>query len=103
MNTHRLISIAGIGLAAFGLAACDVDKTREGSVQAPKYEVNKTQEGNVTLPKYDVDTAKVEVDRQKKEVTVPNVDVNTRKETVTVPDVKVTMPKDDDTRKMGNR
>jgi hypothetical protein len=85
------------GLAAAGLVAltgCDVQKTQEGSVTAPKYEVSKTQEGNVTLPKYNVETPDVKVSSVEKEVTVPKV--TTEKETISVPKVEVTPAPDRD-------
>lgn len=89
--------IAG-SLAVATLAACDVDKTREGELpdvsveggQVPEYEVRKTQEGEMPdvdveggqVPGYDVDT--------------PDVDVGTETREVTVPDVNVDMPDDDE-------
>jgi hypothetical protein len=56
---------------AIGLAACDVDQTKEGEM--PEVEVKEGQ-----LPEYDVETA--------------DVDVGTKETTVEVPDVKITMP-----------
>ena len=80
--------------AAFGLSACDVQKTQEGSVQAPKYEVTKKQEGDVTLPKYDVKGPDVNVTTTEKQVKVPDVDVKTENKTITVPKVYVTTAKE---------
>lgn len=88
------LTTAFIATAALGLTACDVQKTQEGKVDAPKYEVSKTQEGNVQMPKYDVKGPDVDVSRTEKQVTVPNVDVNTEKKTVEVPKVTVTTPKE---------
>jgi hypothetical protein len=79
---------AATTLAALGLAGCHVEKTQDGSVQAPKYEVQQTQKGDVTLPKYDVTPPSVSMGSSQAEVTVPKV--TTEKQTVTVPtfDVK---------------
>ena len=84
------LTAALVSAAALGLTACDVQKTQEGSVQAPKYEVSKTQEGNVQVPKYDVKTPDVDVSKTQKQVTVPNVDVKAEKKTIEVPKVTVT-------------
>lgn len=103
--SKTILSAALVTAAAFGLAACDVQKTQEGSVQAPKYEVSKTQEGNVQLPKYDVKGPDVNVTTTEKQVTVPNVDINAEKKTIEVPKVDVTTAKEkeqgSDTRAMG--
>ncbi len=72
------IVLAGlVSIAALGLVGCDVKKTQEGSVTAPKFDVTKTKEGDVTLPKYDVTAPKVDVTTEKKtvDVTVPKVTV----------------------------
>lgn len=58
---------------AFGVAACDVQKTQEG--QLPDVEVKGGQ-----VPKYDVDVGEVEVGTEKKEITVPTIDVQTPSE-----------------------
>ena len=79
--------LAGIAAASIALVGCDVQKTQEGNVTAPKYEVKKTQEGNVTLPKYDVTAPDVNVTKKEVEVAVPKVTME--KETVTVPKVEV--------------
>lgn len=79
-------------LATLGLSACDVKKTQEGNVTAPKYEVEKTKEGNVTLPKYDVTPPSVNVGSTTTTVTVPKVETEQRK--VEVPTVTVTPAKD---------
>ncbi|HZF80177.1 MAG TPA: hypothetical protein VEZ89_10330, partial [Rubrivivax sp.] len=92
--------IAAIAAAgALGLAGCDVKKTEEGNVTAPKYEVQKTQEGSVNLPKYDVTAPEVNVTKKEVEVAVPKV--TTEKETVTVPsiDVKTGQEKADEKKK----
>ena len=67
----RILIASLIAPLAIGLAACDVDQTKEGEMP----EVN-VEEGQ--LPEYDVETA--------------DVDVGTKETTVTVPDVDVTMP-----------
>ena len=84
------LTAALVSLGVLGLSACDVNKTREGSVSVPKYEVEKTKEGNVTLPKYDVTPPDVKVGQTETTVKVPNVDVRTEEKKVTVPTVKVT-------------
>ncbi|MBA2965550.1 MULTISPECIES: hypothetical protein [Ramlibacter] len=90
---HKTITIAALAAAtALGLAACDVKKTQEGNVTAPKYDVQKTQEGNVTLPKYDVKGPDVQVSKEEKTVNVPTV--KTEERTVTVPKVDVTTAKE---------
>jgi hypothetical protein len=83
--------IAGlVSAASIALGGCDVRKTQEGNVEAPKFEVSKTKEGDVTLPKYDVTAPSVNVSSEKKEVDVPKVGVYTEKETLTVPKVSIT-------------
>lgn len=86
----RTILVPAVIAAAFGLAACDVQKTQEGNVSLPKYDVQKTQEGNVNLPKYDVKGPDVQVSKEEKTVTVPTV--KTEEKTITVPDVDIKTP-----------
>jgi hypothetical protein len=88
------LTAAFVSAAALGLTACDVQKTQEGNVQAPKYEVSKTQEGSAQLPKYDVKGPDVNVSKTEKQVSVPNVDVKTEKKTIEVPKVSVTTPQE---------
>jgi hypothetical protein len=88
------ITAAVVVAGALGLAACDVKKTQEGNVTAPKYDVQKTQQGNVTLPKYDVTTPDVQVGSKEKTVNVPNVDVHAEKKTIEVPTVGVKSAKE---------
>lgn len=88
MNKLSRIAAAGFAASAvLGLAACDIEKTQEGSVDLPRYEVEKKAEGNVTPPKYDVTAPSVDVGSKPAEVTVPKV--TTEKETVQVPTVDV--------------
>jgi hypothetical protein len=82
--------LAGLAAASIALVGCDVQKTQDGHVSAPKYEVSKTKDGDVTLPKYDVTAPSVDVTTEKKDVNVPKVGVYTEKETMTVPKVNVT-------------
>lgn len=91
MNTRTIIVVASTFFAV-GLTACDVDKTKEGSVDVPKYKVEKTQEGNVKLPEYDVKTPEVTVKKEEKTVEVPTVKKEER--TVQVPNVDVTPAKE---------
>lgn len=65
----KLIAVALITPFALGVAACDVDQTKEGNM--PEVEVSG---GN--LPKYDVETADVDVGTKETTVTVPTVDVS---------------------------
>ena len=86
----RIATTLAAGLfaaASLALVGCDVQKTRDGNVDLPKYEVEKKQSGDVTLPKYDVTTPDVTVAKKEVEVTVPKV--TTEKETVTVPDIDI--------------
>lgn len=83
----KTISLAAAGLFAFGLAACDIDKTQEGSVTAPKYEVDKTRQGNVDLPEYDVKTPDVAINKEERRIDVPKIEK--QEKTVEVPDVDV--------------
>lgn len=68
--TTALILVPAI---AFGVAACDVQKTQEGKLP----DVDVDVKGETQLPKYDVDAPDVDVQMEKKEITVPTVDVDT--------------------------
>lgn len=61
--------------ACAGIAACDVDQTKEGEL--PDVDVNATG-GN--LPAFDVDTADVNIGTENRVVEVPTVDVDGPKE-----------------------
>ncbi|MBE7940583.1 MULTISPECIES: hypothetical protein [Ramlibacter] len=89
------LAVAGL----VGLTGCDVRKTQEGHVQAPKYEVEKKQSGEVQLPKYDVTAPDVKVGSTQKEVTVPKVE--TEKKTIDVPSVDITTARDKEKQKQG--
>ncbi|WP_298926207.1 hypothetical protein [uncultured Ramlibacter sp.] len=91
-TSYLLASLAAAGMLS--LTGCDVQKTQEGSVTAPKYEVSKTKEGDVTLPKYNVDAPDVKVSKVEKEVTVPKI--TTEKETIALPKVEITPAPDKD-------
>lgn len=88
----KTLTIGAATLFAFGLVACDVEKTQEGNVNLPRYEVEKTQEGSAKLPEYDVKTPDVAVNTEEKKVEVPTIKKEER--TVTVPDVDVTPAKE---------
>lgn len=103
MRKTSFVIAAIASAASLALVGCDVQKTQEGSVDAPKYEVSKTQEGNVTLPKYDVDAPKVDVTTTEKQITVPDVDINAKKETVTLPKIEVTPAQDRDDAKVADK
>ena len=59
----------------FGLAACDVDQTKEGEL--PEVEVNAT---GGELPEFDVDAPTVNVGTENKTIEVPTVDVEAAKD-----------------------
>lgn len=69
----RIIITSLLAPLAIGLAACDVDQTKEAEL--PEVEVTGGQ-----MPEFDVETA--------------DVDIGTKKTTVEVPDVDVKMPGD---------
>lgn len=69
----RIIITSLLAPLAIGLAACDVDQTKEAEL--PEVEVTGGQ-----VPEFDVETA--------------DVDVGTKETTVEVPDVDVKMPDD---------
>jgi hypothetical protein len=77
----RLVAVSLTAPFALGLAACDVDQTKEGEM--PEVTVEGGQ-----MPEYDVETAEVEV--------------GTKETTVEVPDVEVTMPDADGTPATGD-
>lgn len=68
---NRSLIFALIILFAFGLAACDVEQTEEGSL--PDVDV---EGGN--LPEYDVETGDVDVEEET--VTVPSLDYESPEE-----------------------
>jgi len=86
------LTAAIVATGVLGLSACDVKKTQEGHVQAPKYEVEKKQDAEVKLPKYDVTAPDVKVGSTEKQVTVPKVE--TEKRTIEVPSVDVKTAKE---------
>ena len=56
--------------SVFGIAACDVDQTKEAEL--PDVDVNAS---GGQLPQYDVDAATVNVGTENKTIEVPTVDV----------------------------
>lgn len=76
-----------LALSVFGLAACDVDQTQEGSAQLPEYEVEKTQEANVTPPKFEVTPPDVDVGEKQATVEVPKIETEEKK--VEVPTIDI--------------
>ena len=88
----NLITAAIVAAGVLGLSACDVKKTQEGHLQAPKYEVEKKQSADVQLPKYDVTTPDVKVGKKEETVTVPKVE--TEKKTIDMPTVDVKTAKE---------
>ncbi len=65
---RKFATLAAIGIAAFGLAACDVEQTEEGEM--PDVSV---EGGN--LPEYDVDAAEVVVGTEERTIDVPVIGV----------------------------
>lgn len=88
----KTVYVASCAFAALGLAACDVEKKQEGSLDMPKYKVEKTQEGSAKLPEYEVKTPDVAVNKEEKTVEVPTIKKEER--TVQVPNVDVTPAKE---------
>ncbi len=80
---NKSIKIAAV-IASLGLAACDVDQTREAEAPEVDIDANAGQ-----LPTYDVDA--------------PEVDVDTENVVVQVPDVDVSVPDADDDAAAANR
>lgn len=64
----RILITTLLAPLAIGLAACDVDQTKEAEL--PEVDVKGGQ-----MPEYDVETADVDVGTKKTEVEVPDVDV----------------------------
>ena len=83
----KSLNLFAASLLLGGLAACDVNKTKEGDVTLPKYDVKKTQDGNVTAPGYDVTPPDVTVTKEQRTVEVPTVKTEERQ--ITVPNVDV--------------
>ncbi len=69
------IKLFGASLLCIGIAACDVDQTKEGDV--PEIDVNAS---GGALPEYDVDAPSVNVGTENKTVQVPTVDVDAPKD-----------------------
>jgi uncharacterized lipoprotein len=67
----KKITILLAAAGALGLAACDVDQTK--NAQLPDVDVNAT---GGQLPEFDVTTPEVNVGMENKTVQVPDVDVN---------------------------
>lgn len=84
---RRVTALLTSAVALAGLAACDVDQTREGEM--PDIDVS-MEEGR--MPAYDVDWATVDVGTREKAVEVPKVVIVQETETIQVPYIDVTMP-----------
>jgi hypothetical protein len=93
------LAAAIVSAGVLGLTGCDVKKTQEGNVTAPKFEVTKKQDGDVTLPKYDVTAPDVKVGSKEATVNVPTVKTEERK--VNVPTVDVTTAREKEKAKTG--
>ncbi|HEY8048594.1 MAG TPA: hypothetical protein VIE63_05425 [Ramlibacter sp.] len=97
----NLLTTAMIAAGVLGLSACDVKKTQEGHVQAPKYEVEKKQSADVQLPKYDVTTPDVKIGKKEETVTVPKVE--TEKKTIGMPTIDVKTAKEKEQEQAGKQ
>ncbi len=71
----KLIIKAVAMASAVGIAACDVDQTKEA--EAPDVDINAS---GGQLPEYDVDAPSVNVGSENKTVQVPTVDVDAPKD-----------------------
>ncbi len=67
---NKSIKVAAV-IASLGLAACDVDQTREGEAPAIDVDADAGQ-----LPRYDVEGPEVDVTTENVVVQVPEVDVS---------------------------
>lgn len=76
-----------LGFSVLGLAACDVDQTREADVNLPEYEVEQTEGASVTTPQVDVTPPDVNVTEEQKTVEVPTIE--TEEKTVDVPNIDI--------------
>lgn len=65
---RKILAIATVAAASFGLAACDVEQTQEGEM--PEVSVEGGQ-----MPEYNVDTADVELRTEERTVEVPVLDI----------------------------
>ncbi|MEM7701758.1 MAG: hypothetical protein AAF251_07455 [Pseudomonadota bacterium] len=74
------LSITALALTTVGLAACDVQQTKEGEM--PDVDVS-VDAGN--LPEYEVDAPELKIGTTETEVEVPDVEVTTKTETIDVP------------------
>ncbi|MBA3525455.1 MAG: hypothetical protein H0T82_00825 [Sphingomonas sp.] len=70
-----IIKLFGASFLCIGIAACDVDQTKEGDM--PEVDVNAS---GGALPEYDVDAPSVNVGTENKTVQVPTVDVDAPKD-----------------------
>lgn len=67
----KIITTMFVAAGCLGLAACDVDQTKEGEM--PEVEVNAT---GGEMPEFDVDGPTVNVGTENKTIEVPTVDVD---------------------------
>lgn len=67
----KIINTLLVAAGCLGIAACDVDQTKEGDL--PEVEVNAT---GGEMPEFDVDGPTVNVGTENKTVEVPTVDVD---------------------------
>ena len=86
----KTIKTALFAAGCLGIAACDVDQTKEGDL--PDVDVNVS---GGELPEFNVQGPSVEVGSANATVEVPEVKVDTKKADVKVPTLDVDLPKDD--------
>ena len=67
----KIITTILVAAGCLGIAACDVDQTKEGEL--PDVEVNAT---GGEMPEFDVDAPTVNVGTENKTIEVPTVDVD---------------------------
>ena len=71
----KIITTMLVAAGCLGLAACDVDQTKEGEL--PEVEVNAS---GGEMPEFDVDAPTVNVGTENKTIEVPTVDVDAPKD-----------------------
>ena len=68
-----LLKVLLLGGASLGIAACDVDQTKNGALPDVDVDVNAT---GGQLPEYNVQGPDVDVGTENRTIQVPTVDVN---------------------------
>lgn len=78
--SKKSLSIATAFLLAAGMAACDVDQTQEGNVEAPRFDADAPDAPDVNVKTEEQTVEVPTVETEQKKVEVPNVDVDAPKE-----------------------